>query len=392
MKKVVKMVFLLILCLSLFGCGPSEKNDDVFIKNLGKALEARWKITDSSNTNNMTNEEYRNHLSKAIQSEIDKLGNYEDYTFSNEKISLYAMNYIEALAMQKDGAQYYGIDDTKYTEMFGQGYINRCELIYLLNNESPLSVGTSYKDSLDAVLQNGKNCYEEDKKLIALDDMLADDLALEFNGDDYVFTLKNTTEYNYESVTLEFIICDSSGTEVNTAYVYLDNFKSGTTIKDAVYMYGNYDTVKVHGYYYRDYNNGYQACITNDQKVALINNYKIEIVLRTELPVEVKYSLSSGRVYTKCNITSFSYEEGYWSNGSASMTLHFSGEKTYDRDGDSNDSYCHFGWKLYNEDEVVVDSGSVYTDKVSVGEKFADATCYVSDLSPGTYYLDIIDN
>lgn len=71
-------------------------------------------------------------------------------------------------------------------------------------------------------------------------------------------------------------------------------------------------------------------------------------------------------VYNKVKITDFSYEVSY----SGYLTLFLSGEKVYDEDdGESND-LCIFAYKIYDDDNYVVDSGAIYTDNLYVGEKF----------------------
>ena len=72
-------------------------------------------------------------------------------------------------------------------------------------------------------------------------------------------------------------------------------------------------------------------------------------------------------------------------------TIYFSGEKTYDSEGSGYSRPCVIGWKLYDEDGYVVESGTHYTSNMAVGEKFKDSEEYIYRLSPGKYRLEILD-
>ena len=85
------------------------------------------------------------------------------------------------------------------------------------------------------------------------------------------------------------------------------------------------------------------------------------------------------------------HEIGYWNNGKASVNLKISGKKTYDADGDNYSRSCNVGWKLYDQSNNVVDSGTFYSSQISVGEVFRESSSYVSDLGVGTYSLELLD-
>lgn len=107
-----------------------------------------------------------------------------------------------------------------------------------------------------------------------------------------------------------------------------------------------------------------------------------------DLPKTVKENWSYG-VWTKTRIDEITYKvEG------DSLYFYFSGEKTYDHSGDNGDSMCAFNWKLYDADDYLVDSGSVYIDGLSVGDKFKNEEAYSWDkIKPGQEYkLVLADN
>lgn len=56
------------------------------------------------------------------------------------------------------------------------------------------------------------------------------------------------------------------------------------------------------------------------------------------------------------------------------LVLYFTGEKTYDSKGNSYSRSCQVGWKLYDSENYIVDSGTFFSPQIAVGEKFRDET------------------
>ena len=82
----------------------------------------------------------------------------------------------------------------------------------------------------------------------------------------------------------------------------------------------------------------------------------------------------------------------YSSDNEFSVKLFVSGKKTYDANGSNYSSYVPVGWKLYDSNGSVVETGTVYSPDIAVGESFTDAYGYIStDLKPGYYNLVFID-
>ena len=114
-------------------------------------------------------------------------------------------------------------------------------------------------------------------------------------------------------------------------------------------------------------------------------------MLLPDAPITVSYNSSSGKLYSKVSISNmnYSFEESY--DGKVSLTIYFTGQKTYDYKGDNSSSSCKIGWKLYDEDGYVVKSGTAYTADLETGEKFKDSEETIYGLEPGQYTLKILD-
>ncbi len=91
-------------------------------------------------------------------------------------------------------------------------------------------------------------------------------------------------------------------------------------------------------------------------------------------------------------VISITYEAERDIDGKYDVKIYFTGEKTYDRRGNNQGSACRISWKLKDAEGYIVDSGTVYSDSVTVGEKFRDEIERIYDLDPGEYTLILYDS
>ena len=390
LTKITKIFFTIFLFVGLFGC-EQTKNDETLAKNIGKALEARWNITDKI-SDTVSNEEYRKQMANAIDKEKNKIGDLEEYTFSDSNIKDYANSYLEGLLLQEESLQYYGVDDDTYSNKFSYGYYVRAKNLYLINSIVPIEVGKNNQDALEGILNNGKSVYEEDTKLLNLNEILSN-ITMEFDGNGYYsIEYVNSTGYDFDSVSFNIKAYDSDDVEIKSTSSHLYDWKNNSKQRDKVYFSTDgAEKITIQGSYYDYMANDYVNFLTDEMELTVKNEYVIDIKLKQDLPIEVSYKSSRGSTYTTGLIDKFSYDENYWNDGEASLSFGFEGNKTYDKDGETSNSPCRFSWKLYDSEENVVDSGNVFTDNVCVGERFSKATSYASSIKPGIYYLEILD-
>ena len=99
----------------------------------------------------------------------------------------------------------------------------------------------------------------------------------------------------------------------------------------------------------------------------------------------------SGKVSYRYSLNSVSYSLRSYStsDNTSSIDIEFKGIKTYDAEGSSNSRSVAIGWKLYDEDGVVVESGTVYTPSLLTGEGFK-VTETIYFLPSGEYTLKIL--
>ena len=93
--------------------------------------------------------------------------------------------------------------------------------------------------------------------------------------------------------------------------------------------------------------------------------------------IEQTYTVTSSRIEYSHKIDNYIYK------------IYFSGQKDYDYRGATQSASVAISWKIYDEDDVVVDSGTVYSPSIAMDEKFADANGYIKFPKPGHYRIVI---
>ena len=86
-------------------------------------------------------------------------------------------------------------------------------------------------------------------------------------------------------------------------------------------------------------------------------------------------------------ITDISYDYQYDESGLGTLTLYFSGEKTYDYSGTKN--LCGVMWVLMDEAGEIIANDIFYLKELETGNTFSKETCSVFDLLSGTYQLEL---
>lgn len=113
-------------------------------------------------------------------------------------------------------------------------------------------------------------------------------------------------------------------------------------------------------------------------------NDSIKITLKNTLPMDIA-NYSGNTRDAEANITDFSYTVS-----GSSVTITFSGQKTYDSKGIGQSRQFKVGWKLYDSEGYVIKDGAAYSTSIKVGEKFKNCEGSIYNLEPGEYTLEIM--
>ena len=96
------------------------------------------------------------------------------------------------------------------------------------------------------------------------------------------------------------------------------------------------------------------------------------IIIMPNLPDTIYEYDYNDRLLTGVKITDISYTV----NTGSYSSLYFTGEKTYDKEGDLYSRGCSIGYKLYDSEDYLIDSGVYTTNALKVGEKFKNGREY----------------
>ena len=393
MKKVIYVLATIVIFSMICGCGEKVKDDNTFLQNLAKGLDDRWVQTDKEDKT-VTDAEKRERLTNIVQCEIDAIGNIDEYVFTDSSLKELATDYVASLNEQKEAIPLYGKEDDEFTRLFThEGYAGRAKDIYMIHNDYTIPVNEKSQDALSDLFNLGKTIELEDKKLAHLNDIVNNNLTLEFNGDDYEIIVENVTEYTYDTITCKFTCFDKDGVQVDSASMYLSDFKPGDKKKDSLLiMNDEISTVKVVASYSRNYADNYETVESDTFDVTLINDYYINIVMQDKLPLDLKYISYDGIEQSEITVTDFTFTTSSWMEGESFVELRFSGRKKYENPEGYSKEYIEFDWSLLDASGEKVDGDTVYISSVKEGETFKDEVSYVSSLKPGDYTLRLSDH
>ena len=387
---ILALLLAATLAFTAAGCS-TEKNDEGFLKTLASGLEKRWKISDAGDKKGYaSDEEYRDSLSKAVEAELNALGDIGEFTFEDSTLQDLATQYTEAVALQAEGVKYYTTDDTKYQETFGAGYDQRVRLLYLIDKSYDIPISGKYQQRLTDMCIAGEGLEELKTATDAITTALASTTLEKIDNYTFAGTVENPSELSLNDVNVDLVGYDEAGTVVTTTSSYLPAWEAGS--KHNVEFYVEQEIVSASLYVSFVYNDT-DLIETDPVEITLVNDLQLNITL-PQVPVEISSFNYDGTESTRCRITDVSYNVDYWENGQAITTCVFvSGEKLFDEEGDTTSRYCQVGWKLYDESDMVVESGTLFTSDTKVGEGFLNDEIYLSTvLSPdATYRFELLN-
>ena len=119
----------------------------------------------------------------------------------------------------------------------------------------------------------------------------------------------------------------------------------------------------------------------------------VTIAFKDTFPSSYSYYNWNDQKDNTVKITEVTYTcEKNWDD-TYDVSLYFSGEKTYDRDGNNLSDYCQIGYKIYDSEGYVIDDGTYYTPALKVGDKFRndEESLWVVEFKTGEYLIDFLD-
>ena len=202
----------------------------------------------------------------------------------------------------------------------------------------------------------------------------------------FTFALKDKDKYKLNVPTFVDIRIENDNAVVvyeKTILIKTSDYKNNlaTVYIKSSDIKGDY--IEDGDFYYKVYNPGYFSFDEFSLSVYDLP-LKATTLITPSVPSTYHYY---GYSATSVKITNIRYEMI-----GDDMKIYLTGEKTYDKNGSSYSSSCQVGYKVYDSDGYVVESGTFYSDSIKVGDKFKDDYFWVNNLEIGETYTLVLLN
>lgn len=240
------IVFLLITACSS-GANDEEKliSNDEFLKELSAGLEERWDYTNKNENEEVTKE----ILTEAIDLELNKVEEFKDLKFEDDKLKEYAISYINELKSGLETLDSFGADS--FYEKWDEHYNKRTTIILEIDDIYEIPISSEYISILDELKATGKEVLEKSEKNDEIDKFIKN-IEFELDQDQsdeylqyYIAIVENTTDYNFKDFSIDLKLIDSDGVTVETEYAYTSNWDKGDKAKLEFMTTEEFDKVEV---------------------------------------------------------------------------------------------------------------------------------------------------
>lgn len=259
--KTLALVAVTALVVSaLVGCGNQSSSssepqyaDGEFIQSVAKGFEARSALIEKAKPSDASS----NYYESLVAAELKEVEGYQSAAFEDGKLQEYAISYINALKDQKEAASFYSSDNEKYQEDWSKAYDKRSTLLQVFVENYGLSVSSSCQDALNDLVSHGKKVTRDANEKNAIE-ALANSIDLELTKEYSHYmgkaTVTNSTEYDFDSISFNVEVFDSSNVKIDAATMYANHWLAGETIVLDCYISpangGEPETLKIVPSYY----------------------------------------------------------------------------------------------------------------------------------------------
>lgn len=241
MKKLTVFIFSFgILLLTLSACSNTTSNktdyaDKLFISDLARGLENRWKDADEfEKIKDPSNSQTKEYYNKFIKDELDAISSYKDKKFKDSKLQALVLQYINVLDDSKKAIK--SLDTMDGMTKWADTYNSRTKILVEFKNNYNLKVDEKYKSYLSDLEEDGQKAVKNDEvkeKITTLvNGIVFNYIPQEYDDTykKYEATVENTTGSDISSFNGQVNLIDASGVTVGNTYISAQNWKSGSKV------------------------------------------------------------------------------------------------------------------------------------------------------------------
>lgn len=246
-KKLIALLACIALSfVALAGCtqqqadeGP-DYQDEAFLTDLGKGLDARWDLTAAHDQAHPNEDATASDMKSYIQAELDAIEKYSNATFEDTKLHELAISYINALKKTSEAAESYNASNYDSLEEWSEAYNERVMVLKEILENYNVVTSDRHKDTRDEVMSDAKYAQSAADAKAAMQS-LADTMVFSFTDSGYgtitgSATVANTTEYDFKSASFDVQLYDEAGVRIETDYASTENWTAGESVVFEIYV------------------------------------------------------------------------------------------------------------------------------------------------------------
>lgn len=235
LHKLAGIILALLLSITLAGCSSSKStktkyDDKAFIASLERGLEARWKLTDAVEIQDIKKSDYE----AFINAELTRISDYSSKKYKSTFLQENAIAYINSLKNQKKALKSY--NDADFQTKWDKAYDARNAILVKIDKKYHLKINKKYNSYLVELRRSGNATNKNTAKNTALNSLIK---SIKFNdkSDDgsgfieYSATVKNTTGYDIKSFSTVVKLKDKSNVTTDTQYINTENWNKNEKVQ-----------------------------------------------------------------------------------------------------------------------------------------------------------------
>jgi len=234
-------------CKICIRCGHDERPaEDRFPDVLAKSLEEKWSF-EAELKAKVSGEEGKEYvLTRAdwetvFDSEYSLLAPFKEEKFEDEALKELALSYIKSVEESIEALEHLGTD--RWEDEYRNGvYWDQANILYLVNEQYPITVGDEHRETLDKILTNGEIINMVRPLLEQILFLHIDTTAA---GKFYETTVENTSTLTFLWFSLDVNLLDESGEVVETENIKVDIWEPGEKRRFNFYAKEEFSSIDV---------------------------------------------------------------------------------------------------------------------------------------------------